>query len=694
MLWIDFETRSECDLTAAGVYNYAMHRSTEVLCMCYAFDDGDVLTWTPDQPFPQDVFRHQGPIYAHNATFERLILWYVLQTDHKLEQFVCTAAQARANCAPGSLEDIGRFSGAGMRKDHSGAALIRKCCVPPFKHTTQDLADLFAYCAQDVRAMRDVSQRLRPLSPTELADYHANERINDRGVLIDVALARAATQYSAEEANDIQNTVWEITKGMVTSVRSPVMREWVLDRLTPEQLALTEVNGKASIDKSVRANLLACDNLDPDVREVVQCADDIWSSSVAKFARLASLADEEDNRLRGAFVFAGGPATGRAASYGAQVHNLPRKTAKDPAALRQAIVRGHKLDGRVSDALKSMLRPALIAKPGYVFVTADWSAIEGRVNPWLAQSPAGEAKLDVYRAGRDPYIVNAAATFGGHYDALAAAVASEDAEAVQRRQVGKVQELSCFSAETKVLTNNGVKAIVDVITDDLLWDGQEWVTHQGVVSKGLRQTINVCGLSVTEDHLFLVKHEWLDAKTVLTSKNILTQALATGSASLPYLDARLLKPARAARVWFRFSALAARRRTQSSYTTFSKVHLRDAASALKNPQGFGEKIFTSTPTPAQTMAIDGVCSIGSPHARTDATIQMIEATQIMAGAASRFMARGKQIKQRFCGMFSLSAGGISRIWNLTESTSIKAMSRAIFGSLPSRKTAPISEGLL
>jgi len=442
MLFLDFETRSECDLSTAGVYNYAMHRSTEVLCMCYAFDGGDVLTWTPDQPFPQDVFRHQGPIYAHNATFERLILWYVLQTDHKLEQFVCTAAQARANCAPGSLEDIGRFSGAGMRKDHSGAALIRKCCVPPFKHTADDLTALFAYCAQDVRAMRDVSQRLRPLSATELADYHANERINDRGVLIDVALARAATQYSAEEANDIQNTVWEITKGMVTSVRSPVMREWVLDRLTPEQLTLTEVNGKASIDKSVRANLLACDDLDPDVREVVQCADDIWSSSVAKFARLASLADEEDNRLRGAFVFSGGAATGRAASYGAQVHNLPRKTAKDPVTLRQAIVRGHKLDGRVSDALKSMLRPALIAQPGYVFVTADWSAIEGRVNPWLAQSPAGEAKLDVYRSGRDPYIVNAVATFGGHYNDVAKQVEWESPEALQMRQVGKVQELA------------------------------------------------------------------------------------------------------------------------------------------------------------------------------------------------------------------------------------------------------------
>lgn len=69
ILWIDFETRSECDLTAAGVYNYAMHRSTEVLCMCYAFDDEPVKTWTPELTFPDDVLNHKGQIRAHNATF-------------------------------------------------------------------------------------------------------------------------------------------------------------------------------------------------------------------------------------------------------------------------------------------------------------------------------------------------------------------------------------------------------------------------------------------------------------------------------------------------------------------------------------------------------------------------------------------------------------------------------------------------
>jgi len=127
-VWTDFETASECDLKTAGVYNYAKHPSTRVLCMAYAVDDDEVQVWTPDQPFPRHILSHQ--IRAHNAAFERLIFWYVICPDHgvpepALTQFYCTAAQARANCAPGSLEDVGRFAGAGMRKDHRGAALVQ-----------------------------------------------------------------------------------------------------------------------------------------------------------------------------------------------------------------------------------------------------------------------------------------------------------------------------------------------------------------------------------------------------------------------------------------------------------------------------------------------------------------------------------------------------------------------------------------
>ncbi len=460
ILWLDFETRSRVDLTVAGAYNYAQDMSTEVLCMSYAFDDDEVVTWRPGETFPEAVRQHKGQIRAHNAAFERLIFWYVLQINFDLEQFYCTAAQARANCAPGSLEDVGRFAGAGMRKDHRGAQLIRLLSIPQadgtFREDAALMAEMVAYCEQDVRAMRAFSQAMRDLSADELADYHANERVNDRGVLVDVALCKAAQQYAVQELDAIQAEVREITEGVITSVRSPRMREWVWERVGPEARRLMTVHKdgeeKQSIDKSVRAALLILAEENPDevpahVADVIQCADDLWASSVAKFKRLEELADVEDHRVRGAFVFAGGAATGRASSYGAQVHNFTRKTAKDPQAVRHAMVRGHQIvpqfGKRVTDVLRGMLRPSLIPAPGHSFVVADWSAIEGRVNPWLAKSPAGEAKLDAFRQRLDAYIVNAAATFGRPYADILAGYEAEEPEATAQRQLGKVQELAC-----------------------------------------------------------------------------------------------------------------------------------------------------------------------------------------------------------------------------------------------------------
>ena len=450
VLYCDFETRSRCDLKAHGVYNYSRDASTDVLCMSWAFDDDEVQTWLPGQPFPDEVRNHTGQIRAHNAAFERLVFWYVLQIDYDLEQFYCTATQARANCAPGSLEDAGRFAGASMRKDHRGSQLVRALCIPrpdgSFNDDAALMTALVEYCERDVRAMRAISQGLRQLSDVELADYHVNERINDAGVLVDVPLAKAAQVYAAAELEEIQALVASVTEGAVTSVRSPRMREWVWDRVGPQARDLMMVTKgeetKRSIDKNVRASLLVLaeenpDEVPADVADVVQCADDLWASSVAKFARMADLADEEDHRVRGAFVFAGGAATGRASSYGLQVHNFARKTAKEPEAVRHAMVRGHQIvpayGKRVTDVLKGMLRPSLMAAPKRKLVTADWSAIEARVNPWLSNCPSGDAKLDLFRTGEDIYKVNASATFG---------VGVADVGDAQR-QVGKVQELAC-----------------------------------------------------------------------------------------------------------------------------------------------------------------------------------------------------------------------------------------------------------
>ncbi|MGI9159683.1 MAG: DNA polymerase, partial [Saprospiraceae bacterium] len=429
------------------------------------------------------------------------------QINFDLTQFYCTATQARANCLPGSLEDVGRAISSVMRKDHRGAQLIRLLSIPQadgsFRQDVELMREMIDYCEQDVRAMRAVSTAMRPLSDEELADYHVNERINDRGVLLDLPLAKAAVEYASAELEEIQTLVIDITKGDITSVRSPKMRQWVIDRVGPQALKMMEVykdgEKKYSIDKSVRANLLVFAEENPDeipahVADVIQCADDLWASSVAKFSRLAGLADEDDHRVRGAFVFAGGSATGRASSYGAQVHNFTRKCAKDPDAVRHAMVRGHSITPRfgkrVTDVLKGMLRPALIPAPGKQFVVADWSAVEARVTAWASADPQAEEVLQVFRDGRDIYIREAA----GIYRIPEDQIGPESEE----RQIGKVAILSlgfggsvgAFSAMGRnygvILPESDSRRIVDAWRRANAWAVRYWGNLEEAYTRALR----------------------------------------------------------------------------------------------------------------------------------------------------------------------------------------------------------------
>ena len=589
-LWVDFETRSACDLKVAGVYNYAQDASTEVLCMSYAFNDDEVQTWLPDRQLcPARVHQYKGPIYAHNAAFERLIFWYVLGINFELEQFVCTAAQARANCAPGSLEDVGRFAGASMKKDHRGGQLIRLLSIPKpdgtFRNDADLMAEMIQYCEQDVRAMRSISQALRPLSADELADYHVNERINDRGVLVDVPLCQAAVKFASDELAEIEQIVDEVTEGAITSVRSPKMRQWVIDRVGPQALKLMESykdgEKKYSIDKTVRANLLAMENPDeipPAVAEVIQCADDLWASSVAKFSRLASLADVEDHRVRGAFVFAGGSATGRASSYGAQVHNFTRKCAEFPEDVRTAMVRGHsivpKFGKRVTDVLKGMLRPALIPAKGKHLVVADWSSIEARANPWLSNCPAGEAKLAIFAKGDDVYKVNAAVTFGVPVDEVTK----------KQRDVGKVQELACgfggsigaFAAMGRIygvhLSESDSKRMVDAWRRNNPWSVPYWQKLEEAYTRAMRNKGHEFSVGRVT-YLFDGQHLWY----ALPSGRVLCYPFAKLEADGVTYAKAAWKPAADAKEWPRarlWKGLACENITQATANDLLRHSLR------------------------------------------------------------------------------------------------------------------------
>jgi DNA polymerase len=432
------------------------------------------------------------------------------------------------------------------------------------------------------------------LTAEELLDYHVNERINDRGVLLDKPLAEAAVKYAEAEVVEIQQIVKEVTKGEITSVRSPKMKEWVRVRVGPTALGFMKVNEdgeeRYSLDKTVRANLLALadeneSEVPHDVAEVIQCADDLWSSSVAKFARLAQLSDDEDGVVRGAFVFNGGSATGRASSYGAQVHNFPRKSHNDALNVRESIIQGApivpKYGKRVTDVLKQMLRPALIPHAGKKLVVADWSSIEARVTPWMTDTPHGEKKLELFASGADVYKHNAAATFGVRPDEV------ND----HQRQVGKVQELACgfgggvgaFANMARVynltLSEAESQRMVDAwrranVWGPIYWSLLEQAYHRAMRNKGREITAG----RVT--YLFDGVHLWY----ALPSGRVLCypHARFDGDGSLSYAKAAW-KPAQDAREWPRarlWKGLACENITQAVANDLLRHTLRQVDAVL------------------------------------------------------------------------------------------------------------------
>jgi DNA polymerase I-like protein with 3'-5' exonuclease and polymerase domains len=184
---------------------------------------------------------------------------------------------------------------------------------------------------------------------------------------------------------------------------------------------------------------------------------------------------------------------------------------------------------------KSPLKHAMRAPDGYSFIDCDSSQIEARTLAWLAgqqdlveffernnaEIAAGVPKEEMQY---DPYKIMAAQIYG---------VTVNEVTDTQRF-VGKTTILGCLAEGTLVLTDRGWVAIEEVSISDQLWDGEEWVCHQGLVQKGIKETLSLCGLWLTPDHKVLCGTQWLEAQSVVQDERILSQALDTGAVSWLY----------------------------------------------------------------------------------------------------------------------------------------------------------------
>lgn len=455
-LHVDVETRSEVDLKKAGVHVYAEHSSTEILCAGYAFDDEAVRTWRRghDPSHFRAALEDADEVHCHNAAFERMVINGAAGRKLGLpslfvKQMRCTMVAGLALGLPGSLEGMAPAVGLDIRKDQAGHRVMLKMCKPrkPRKHEAaglywhEDPADfdkLVAYCAQDVAVEREIEKRLLPLSPNELELWFLDQRINDRGVLVDVELAEGAKRIVAKVAKELDKRMKIVSRDEHGMPRVRGVTD--LSGL----MAWARAGGFPDLDSLAKdrlAALLTRDDLPPQLREALQIRQEGAKASVAKIDTLLR-SRGSTGRARGLLQFHAAN-TGRWAGRRFQPQNLKRPETPDAAMSELCdILRTGEWGpaeelcfGPALSAVGDSIRGMVVSGAGYDLIAADYANIEGRVLAW----EAGEAKtLDAFRAydagtGPDLYKITSAGITGKRI---------EDVTKAERQATGKVPDLA------------------------------------------------------------------------------------------------------------------------------------------------------------------------------------------------------------------------------------------------------------
>ena len=463
-LSIDIETFSSVSLITAGLYAYAESPDFEVLLFGYAFDDDDVqvIDFTDGKrltPGLVEALIDPNVVKtAFNAAFERTCLSAALGLALPPDQWSCTAVRAAELGLPRSLADVGKVIGlpVDQQKAADGKSLIRYFSIPckatktngqrtrnlP-QHDLEKWRRYIEYNRQDVIAEREIRRRLSKMSvhPFEQTLWEHDQRINARGVQVDLLFAQNALDFDARCKEELEEQAKQLT-GLTNPKSTAQLKAWIEDSTG---VPVESLNKKAMA--GVREETAHCD----EVQSMLDLRAGLSRTSNAKYEKMLETACE-DGRIRGMSRFYGASRTGRWSGQLVQLQNLPQNKLPDKNfdIARQLVNRGDydtfsMLYDDVPGTLSQLIRTAFVPRTGHRFIVADFSAIEARVIAWLA----GEQwRMDIFN------------THGKIYEASAEQMFHLPPGSVKpgdpMRQKGKIAELALgFGGAVGALINMG-----------------------------------------------------------------------------------------------------------------------------------------------------------------------------------------------------------------------------------------------
>lgn len=430
----DFETASAVDLKACGAWRYAEDLSTEVLSLSWGFC-GEMprflipsLQGTAFPPELQELLDDPDVLFtAHNCSFEKAVWRRICVAqwgwpDIPNSRIHDTMATAHMKALPPGLDEVTRVLGLQYQKDKVGNTLTiglskinkKTGMFPP--RTPEVMARVVQYNKSDIDSQGEVHHRLGWQPAGERNIWLLNQRINERGFKLDMALVHQAQKIVAEATIPLAAEFRELTGGL-SFTQGEKIKDWCygqgvslpnLQKETVTHLLGRDVDGAEDEDVEFDPGALY-QELPAGVRRALEIRAVVGSASVKKLDAMERSVGYGD-RVRGTTQYHGA-ATGREAGRLLQPTNFPRgsndmiKASVDDKVT--ALMTGDwrmvemMLGVPAVEAVIGSLRHMIYSEDDRTLMAGDYAQIEARI----VLAAAGQYdKCKLLASGADPYV--------------------------------------------------------------------------------------------------------------------------------------------------------------------------------------------------------------------------------------------------------------------------------------------------